>query len=517
MHRLSFRRIHLDFHTSEKIKKIGESFDKTQFQSVLKNAAVDAVTLFATCHHGWSYYVCKVGRCHPHLKFDLLRAQYDACREVGIETPIYLTTGVNNMAATEHPEWRQLGPDGRLTGWSRSNLDAGFFRMYFNTGYLDFLCEQIEEVVTLFPDCDGIFLDITDQPECCCHTCISDMERCGLDPLVEEDRKAHSRNVMLKYYRRTTAAARIHRSDMPIFHNSGHIQQGDREILEYFSHLELESLPTGGWGYDHFPMSAKYCANLPHEMLGMTGKFHTSWGEFGGFKHPNALRYECNAMLAVGAKCCVGDQLHPYGIPDESTYEIIGSAYREVAEKESWCRNVKPVSDIAVMSSAAVNRGRIGNKRETAADIGAGRILLEGQFQFSIVDPEMPLDGYKFLLLPDDIHVDAALKTKIDTFLQNGGKLILSGTSGYDEEENTFHWDIGSESFGLSEFQPDFILPASDVAPDFVHSPMVMYLNSMRIKATDGRSLGEVYEPYFNRSYRHFCSHQHAPNKRESM
>jgi hypothetical protein len=60
----------------------------------------------------------------------------------------------------------------------------------------------------------------------------------------------------------------------------------------------------------------------PSTSLGMTGKFHTTWGEFGGFKHPNALRYECAAMLAYGAKCSVGDQLHPLGRMDESTYVL---------------------------------------------------------------------------------------------------------------------------------------------------------------------------------------------------
>jgi hypothetical protein len=76
-------------------------------------------------------------------------------------------------------------------------------------------------------------------------------------------------------------------------------------------------------------MSAKYTCNLPFDFLGMTGKFHTTWGEFGGYNHPNSLRYECAAMLAYGAKCSVGDQLHPNGTLAPSTYEIIGEAYRE--------------------------------------------------------------------------------------------------------------------------------------------------------------------------------------------
>ena len=35
-------------------------------------------------------------------------------------------------------------------------------------------------------------------------------------------------------------------------------------------------------------------------------------------------------MLAHGARCSVGDQLHPSGAMDESTYRIIGTAYAEV-------------------------------------------------------------------------------------------------------------------------------------------------------------------------------------------
>ena len=33
-------------------------------------------------------------------------------------------------------------------------------------------------------------------------------------------------------------------------------------------------------------------------------------GEFGGYKHPNALRYETSLCLANGAACSIGDQLH---------------------------------------------------------------------------------------------------------------------------------------------------------------------------------------------------------------
>ena len=513
MHHLRFRQIHLDFHTSEHIPGIGSRFDKAHWQETLKRAHVDSITCFATCHHGWAYYETEIGEKHPYMGGELLRQQFEACKEIDVNVPIYLTAGINNMAAVEYPEWRQISPEGRLTGWAGSNLEPGFFRMCFNTGYLDFLCKQIEEVVTLFPTCDGIFLDIISQPECACHRCIETMQDTGLDPLIPADRAKHSRHVLLEYYRRTTEAARINDPEMPIFHNSGHITPGDTEILQYFSHLELESLPTGGWGYDHFPSSAKYCANLPHDVMGMTGKFHTTWGEFGGFKHPNALRYECAAMLAVGAKCSVGDQLHPEAVLDESTYDIIGAAYGEVAAKEPWCDHVVPVADIGVIASTAIQASAGGfEQHESASDVGVSRIMLEGQFLYTMLDPSMDFSGCKAILLPDDVAVSEALKKKLDDYIADGGRLILSGESGPNAAGDGFLWDLGASCEGKSPVQPDYMLPAPALRPDFVQSPMVMYYPPYRTRVIRGRSLGVVHDSYFNRRYDHFCSHQHTPN-----
>jgi hypothetical protein len=42
-----------------------------------------------------------------------------------------------------------------------------------------------------------------------------------------------------------------------------------------------------------------------------------------------------------------------------------------------------------------------------------------------------------------------------------------------------------------------------------------MYAASRRLKVTDGTSLGEIYDPYFNRAPKHFSSHQHTPPRVE--
>ena len=147
----SFRQIHLDFHTSGEIPDVGTAFDKSEFQRTLREAAVDSITCFSLCHHGYSYHPTKIGTMHPSLSFDLLR---------GIRVPVYLSAGGNELCAQTHPEWREINPPGVSPWGARSLFEPGFHKLCFNSGYLDHLCAMIEEVMVLFPDADGIFLDI---------------------------------------------------------------------------------------------------------------------------------------------------------------------------------------------------------------------------------------------------------------------------------------------------------------------------------------------------------------------
>ncbi|MDD3154475.1 MAG: beta-galactosidase trimerization domain-containing protein [Victivallaceae bacterium] len=507
---MRFRQVHLDFHTSPAIPGIGEKFDKHQWQDTLQSAAVDSITLFALCHHGYSYYDTKVGFRHPGLSFDLLRAQVEACAEINVATPIYLSAGLHYHYSQLHPQWCEMNSEGKLL----NPFQPGFRKMCFNTPYLDKLCEQIGEVIDLFPETNGIFLDIIYQGECCCENCRTQMLRMGMNPMLSEDRKKHAQIVLEQYYKKTTSAVRDKNPKLNIFHNSGHVSVGSERILPYFSHLELESLPTGGWGYDHYPMSAAYVRNFGMEFLGMTGKFHTTWGEFGGFKHPNALRYECAAMLANGSKCSIGDQLPPSGKIDKSTYEIIGAAYREVAAKEPWCDRVRSLARIALVSG--IDPEALAAPRETPGDVGASRLLLEAHLPFDVIDTNMDFSRYEVLVLPDDVPLSEAGAKRLQEYLAKGGKVVLSGDSGKDASGTQFLLDLPFDFEGMSPYNPDYIESAPQFAPEYLSTPFVMYTASNRIHVKDGAiSLGRIYDPWFNRTWEHFYSHQHTPFRPE--
>lgn len=91
---MRFRQVHLDFHTSGLIPDIGGRFSKEQFQKALKLGHVDSITVFSKCHHGWAYHPSTANTMHPNLTFDLLGAELEACREIGVNAPVYISARV---------------------------------------------------------------------------------------------------------------------------------------------------------------------------------------------------------------------------------------------------------------------------------------------------------------------------------------------------------------------------------------------------------------------------------------
>ncbi len=510
MHHLRFRQVHLDFHTSGLISGIGSRFSKRQFQEALKLGHVNSITVFSKCHHGYSYHPTKVGRRHPHLKFDLLARQIEACREIDVRCPIYISAGLDELAAFANPTWVVKKKDGTM--YKPFGVEWFVRLLRFNSPYLDYLCEQIEEVVQRWPDNDGIFLDIVGAQRDYSDDAIKAMKRRGLNPESDADVDVYASAVLLDYYRRTTAAARSVRRDTPVFHNSGHIAIGAHQALNFNSHLELESLPTGGWGYDHFPLSARYAITTKFDFLGMTGKFHNTWGEFGGFKRPAALRYECGAMLAYGAKCSVGDQLHPNGEMNRDTYRIIGEAYAEVERKEPWCDHVKPVARIALVSAEHHQGKWRGHGTRCEADQGAARMLLELHQPFVVLDYLAAWDAFDLVVLPEGFPMDAAATAKAKRYLAGGGRILAAGSALLNEAQTAFAVNPGAKLLGRSKGEKDYLV-ATPLTPEVaVKSAIVIPGFAFEIRPTGARVLAERREAYFNRTWEHYCSHQHAPD-----
>ncbi len=511
---LRFRQIHLDFHTSQHIANIGAEFDPDEFADTLARARVNSVTCFARCHHGYIYYDTQKNpeRRHPHLTCNLLAEQIEACHKRDIRVPIYTTVQWDQFTAEAHPEWLAVEADGRIQG--TPPYEAGFYRnLLVNSPYFDFLREHVREILETFP-VDGFFFDIVQPLDDSSAYARHGMQALGWDPADQQARIRYGHKVLTEFKHEMTAFVRNYNPDCTIFYNAGHISPFARASFADYSHLELESLPsTGQWGYLHYPLTARYARTLNPETLGMTGKFHTTWGDFHSFKNPAALQFECFRMLALTSKCSIGDQLHPDGKICQTTYNLIWPVYAEVEKKEAWCKDASGRVDIGVMNTEEFSMTRI-----PVDSSGAVMMLQEAGQQFNVLDTHSDLSPYKVLILPDQVSLTPELAAKLQDFLARGGAIIASYHAGLAPDGSDFvlpEW--GVKRIGEAEFSPDFLVPRGEIGNGLPQTEHVIYQRGLHVEALPGTEvLAEADVPYFNRDFRHFCSHQHTPSSRET-
>lgn len=512
---LRFRQVHLDFHTSPLIPDVGRDFDAEAFAERVQAGHIDSITCFAKCHHGMSYYPTKVGKIHPSLGFDLLGAQIEACHRRGIRVPFYLTCVWDNHMAELHPDWQQRKLDGSLIGPVPDK--PGWKWICLNSPYLDYQAEQTRELLDLYA-CDGFFYDIVfqaiemaglDDCGCCCEFCLSSMKRLNLRPDRVEDQRKHTQYIIDTFMSRLSGLIRDRKPDATIFYN-GRVRQGMGHEARWMTHAEIEALPTGGWGYAYFPYWVRYARQFGLPTMGMTGRFHRSWADFGGLKSPAALKYECGSMLANGSVCSIGDQLHPRGALDRAVYEVIGEAYADVEAKEPWCAGAQPVTEVALLLVEKSCHKSVRND----SDEGAGKMLLELHHQFDVVDAEADWSGYKVLVIADRGRPDPELVGRLRDYLRKGGKLLLSHEALLDPETREFALaeEMGVSYVGPLPHAPSFFR----VRPNFLHGlrdfEYVLMSGGAEVRPgpmTD--VMADAYASYFNRTADHFTSHSYSP------
>lgn len=512
MDKLRSRQVHLDFHTSEFIKDIGENFSKENFQNALKKGYVNSITVFAKCHHGWCYYPSNVGEIHPGLSFDLLGEMIDAAHEIDVKVPVYITVGWSANDAENHPEWVSRNKDGSLSLMNYDNNaksdDSKPIVSWKNLcpagDYKNHIYSLTEEICERYPNLDGLFYDICFLGEpCYCEYCLSGMIAIGLNPEEENDAKKYYKIKRREFILKCTSILKKAYKDGSIFFN-GAATTYNSSYHDLMTHFEIEDLPTTWGGYDKMPINTKYFARSGKDYLGMTGKFHTMWGEFGGFKNPEALKYECAAMVSFGARCSIGDQLHPSGEMDMETYRTIGHAYKYIEEIEEYCFDTIETAQLGIILS-----------ENPKSNEGLVKMLLEKQVDFDVIHPDDDFSIFQAIILPDCVRVDVKTGERLSLFVKNGGSLLLTGTSGLLKEQDEFFMDIGVEYIGKSVYDNDYVVLGDEISSGIVKSPFLFYQGANIVNVIDAKVIAKIKEPYFNRTYGKYCSHQNTPNKLE--
>ncbi len=525
MNERRYRQVHLDFHTSSDCENVGADFDPEVFAETVRTGRVDSMTVFAKCHHGFSYYPTEVGTQHPNLAVpDLMGVQIEALHGIGVRAPIYVSIMWDDLAGEKEPGWVVARSDGSLMirpplsnespltgGWGWTTLDV-------STGYGDYLVAQTEEICDRY-DVDGFFFDICFPVPNYSPWGQARMREVGVRPDDEQAVLRFAEDKLKGFLERMSEAVRAKVPEATIFYN-GTVNPRMSQTLPYQTHFEIESLPTssGLWGYLHYPVMARQARTYGVDFVGMTGRFHKAWADFGGLKTRDQLDYECGTILAAGGEISVGDQLHPRGVLDPAVYRLLEHSFGRVERLEPFLQGTKPTAEVAILSGYEPSSlGSIPMNAHVADVEGAAQLFLEAAIQFDIIDPSHDsFEDYAALLLPDETTVDAQLRAKLERYMSAGGRLILGGTATLDAETGEFGLSGVPVAYeGQAPTVPAYLrldetlAGETELATDYDY---VFYDRAHLVRPLEGATAhGQLRRALFDRTWEHFTSHAQAP------
>ena len=515
------RQVHLDFHTSPFIPDVGSEFDAAAFAGTVKAAHVNSITVFAKCHHGMCYYPTRTGAAHPALKGrDLLGEQIEALHLVGIRCPVYTTVAWEEDVAQKHPEWRQMKKDGTFArmgnpDWSKPPQPGGWrFNNHLHPDYQDYIEAHVREIFERY-EVDGLFFDIVafESQSCWSEPCVRFREKHGLVGDGLEVQRRFQMLSQLAFVDRFTRLVRGLNPDATIFYNApspicadSRYNMRTRHALQ--THWELESLPSGFWGYFHLPRLARTCGAWDKPWLGMTGRFQRMWGDFGGLKPQPALEYECFRSQALGGANSIGDQLPPRGTLDAGAYELIGAVFGQCAQAEEFYAGSTNLPQVGILAPGNTTLDEVPSDLALEAAI---QMCDEAHYDSVVLDDMSDLAELELIILPDSVCVTPALGAKLAAYLNAGGKLILSHRSGFAANGAGAFDGFALRRTGVAKKFPTYWRTHADFQPALSRSDRVVYLQGDEVEAPECAVLVERVLPYFNRTDLHFSSHFQAP------
>jgi len=487
-----------DVHTMPACPDVGANFDADVFTDRIKACGVDFIVFHARCNLGMSYYNTKVGIRHPSLNYNLFGQLAEACKEKGIAISAYINVGLNHEMALLHRDWTILTPEG-IT-YLPNRLDSFFRKMCYNTDYGEHVLEEVKEVIKGYP-ISGLFLDCMHKEPCVGAECIKEMKKRGIDWTNSQEIAKFTDLSQLKMAQRIADLAKELKPDLLIYCNGVEFE-AQQEIGTY---LEFECLPTGDWGYEDLPVYARYLRTLGKPVVNMTGRFHKSWGDFGGIRTEASLEYDCLYGLANGMRTTIGDHFHPRGDINHAVFNLIERIYTRLQKLEPWLDKATALTDVAIVAPQpgfrTVDRDAYQQSMRTVK--GATRILCELKVQFDVLSEFSSWQGYKLLILPDLVLLDEISANKIRAHLDCGGAILSSGWSGLDPDKKDFifqEWGVRFE--GDDPFDPAYILIGDKLAKNMPEMPLTLYDRGTAIKPLEGSEvLAEICAPYYSRHW----------------
>ena len=516
------RQLHLDFHVPEFPPGALSRCDPRELARRIARMGANVVGVFTKCHFGNSYYPTRVGHVHRALLGDLFGETVEELHAYDIRVIAYYSLCTDERIALEHPDWVQVGPDGK----PRSQRGTVWNQIGLNSPYVEeIVIPQMREIAQWYA-IDAILLDIPYHDEHYDGSVFS-LDRLShpeagqlhpLDPPLDPPftAKQHielSRSTTQAVVRRIADEVHRYRPQALIGFN-GAFKMGDPlEVSGSCDYGLWESQPAHGTFLTH-SIRARYARTLPVPLQIMTVRFTEDWGLM-TCKSVDQLRYEFASILANGGIVNCGDQILMDGTLQEGAAELLQEGFTFVAEREAWSIGAHPVPHVALISGYT---GRWYWDEGDPATLGAAKALIESHRQFDILWNDFDsLDRYDAVVTTDSTRPDERDIDRLHRFVEDGGVLFTTAgmisTVGRDRPETVAPL---AELTGILETHPSprsygyYTLESNRfaVVPD---TPLLFRRRAFNLQTRDCEPLAAIVLPDATPPHRSSYRNRYAP------
>ena len=432
-HENAFFGLHYDLHPGAKDTELGRETTYEHIRAMLEIVKPDYVQYDCKGHPGYCGYPSKVGSPSPGVVNDALKVWRKVTKDMGIPLSIHYSGVWDTRAIELHPEWARIGANGKPDPNNTSRMSK-----YDE----ELLIPQLIEVVKEY-DIDGMWID---GENWACHPDWSDAckkaftEKTGITEVPKKSADPHwqewlafNRDLFVQHVTRYTEAVHKVKPTCMVTSNWMYSVRQPEPMQAPIDCLSGDFDPS--FGAERAMAEARFISSrgIPWDL--MAWGFLQTGEEGWTFKTVPHLCQELATVLGQGGSIFIYDTPRRSGGLTEWHQDTLAQVAQFCRKRQQYCHRTQTVPQVAILHSESsyyqFNDPLFNFGGANQAMEGALQSVIENGYSADILNEESlaeHLSEYPVVVVPEAKNVPDGLKAKLKEYVNNGGKLILSGT-----------------------------------------------------------------------------------------
>ena len=440
----AFFGIHYDLHAHAGDTELGRELTVEHLVERLKRVMPDWIQCDCKGHEGFTSWPTTVGYTSPGVVNDSLRIHREATKQLGIALGMHYSGVWDTQAIVHHPEWARIDaegtPDAAGMSWAISTSRL--------SGYTtEYMIPQMLELIDEY-DVDGFWVDgenWASKPDWreACQTGFT--HRTGITDIPKQAGDAHwlewldfHRDLFVEHVTAYTNAVHERKPACLVASNWMYTMRQPEPIAAPVDYLSGDF--DSRWGADRAAVEGRLLDGRDVSWDLMAWGFTKAGEHFDPapwiMKSATQLAQEVSECVALGGAVMIYDTPQRTGYLTDWHQDTLGEVARFCRARQATCFRSESRSQVAVLHPHTDYYAKV-NGTYTFADHnhpieGALHSLLEQQFSTDVLTEDSfqrHVDRYRLVILPERSAVSDETRLALDTFVRNGGHLLITGAT----------------------------------------------------------------------------------------